>query len=142
MDPKKIPYGSQLLFPDRPCLAVDTGPAVINRQAARISGRTEAQRSALVVDRFFVTKSDALAWSNSHPHFMKLQVDLPASKAARLKNRCALSDSVKLASWGSAPRNWSITPQQWSGLKTALGGLLSAIAILEDRPETRLAVAN
>ena len=57
VDPRKIPYGSQLVFPDRTVLlAVDTGTAVRNRKAARKAGRTVNERSAIVVDRFF-TKS-------------------------------------------------------------------------------------
>src|SRR6202011_3007704 len=51
IDPRKIPYGSQLVFPDRTVLlAVDTGTAVRNRQAARKAGRTVNERSAIVVD--------------------------------------------------------------------------------------------
>lgn len=74
VDPKKIPYGSKVLFPDGPCVAVDTGPAVINRQAARSAGRNSRERSALVIDRFFETKAQALAWERAHPHFMTLRV--------------------------------------------------------------------
>src|SRR5881409_2456206 len=59
VDPKKIPYGSKVLFPDGPCVAVDTGPAVIDRKAARLSGRNRCERGALVVDRFFETKAAA-----------------------------------------------------------------------------------
>src|SRR6266853_4126300 len=47
VDPKKIPYGSHVLFPDATCLAVDSGPAVVNRAAARVCGRTAAQRGAI-----------------------------------------------------------------------------------------------
>jgi hypothetical protein len=54
VDPRKIPYGSQLVFPDRTVLlAVDIGTAVRNRKAARKAGRTVNERSAIVVDRFF-----------------------------------------------------------------------------------------
>jgi 3D (Asp-Asp-Asp) domain-containing protein len=74
VDPKKIPYGSKVYFPDGPCLAVDTGPAVINRKAARLSGRNSRERNALVIDRFFESKEKALAWERAHPHFMTVQV--------------------------------------------------------------------
>jgi 3D (Asp-Asp-Asp) domain-containing protein len=40
VDPKRIPYGSKVVFPDRACTAVDTGPAVVSRKAARAFGRT------------------------------------------------------------------------------------------------------
>src|ERR1700731_4443950 len=56
VDPKRIPYGSKLLFPDAKCVAVDSGPAVVSRTAARLSGKTALQRAALVIDRYFETK--------------------------------------------------------------------------------------
>jgi 3D (Asp-Asp-Asp) domain-containing protein len=79
VDPKRIPYGSKVVFPDRACTAVDTGPAVVSRKAARACGRTASQRNAIVVDRFFETKQEAMAWTNVHPHFMTLQVVRPGS---------------------------------------------------------------
>jgi 3D (Asp-Asp-Asp) domain-containing protein len=74
VDPDKIPYGSKVYFPDGPCVAVDTGPAVINRKAARLSGHNASQRNALVIDRFFESKEQALAWERAHPHFMTVRV--------------------------------------------------------------------
>src|SRR5215208_8154020 len=62
VDPKKIPYGSQVVFHDAECVAIDSGPDVVNRKAARLFGRTTAERSAIVIDRFFETKQEALAW--------------------------------------------------------------------------------
>jgi 3D (Asp-Asp-Asp) domain-containing protein len=79
VDPKRIPYGSRVVFPDRACTAVDTGPAVISRKAARLCGRTASQLKAIVVDRFFETKREAMAWTNAHPHFMTLQIVPPGS---------------------------------------------------------------
>jgi 3D (Asp-Asp-Asp) domain-containing protein len=79
VDPKRIPYGSKVVFPDRACTAVDTGPAVISREAARACGRTSSQRKAIVVDRFFETKREAMAWTNAHAEFMTLQVVSPGS---------------------------------------------------------------
>ena len=79
VDPKRIPYGSKVLFPDRACTAVDTGTAVVNRKAARRCGRTANQLKAIVVDRFFETKREAMAWTNGHPEFMTLQVVPPGS---------------------------------------------------------------
>jgi|SRR5262249_48270501 len=74
VDPKKIPYGSKVVFSDATCLAVDTGPDVVNRKAARLSGRNASERSAIVIDRFFDTKQKALAWARAHPHFMTVQI--------------------------------------------------------------------
>ncbi len=81
VDPKRIPYGSKVVFPDRACTAVDTGPAVISRKAARLCGRTASQLKAIVVDRFFETKREAMAWTNAHPEFMTLHVLPPGSHA-------------------------------------------------------------
>jgi 3D (Asp-Asp-Asp) domain-containing protein len=79
VDPKRIPYGSKVVFPDRICTAVDTGPAVVSRKAARLCGHTVSQLKAIVVDRFFETKREAMAWMNAHPHFMTLKVVRPES---------------------------------------------------------------
>src|SRR3954467_8921357 len=43
VDPKWIPFGSKVIFPDAACLAIDTGPAVISRRAARKCAKTAAQ---------------------------------------------------------------------------------------------------
>ena len=74
VDPKKIPYGSQVVFHDAECMAVDTGPDVVNRKASRLCGRSAAERNAIVIDRFFDTKEKALAWAKANPHFMVVQV--------------------------------------------------------------------
>src|ERR1700681_3985998 len=74
VDPKRIPYGSHVVFPDATCTAVDSGPAVVNRKAARVTGRTASQRNALVIDRFFESKEAALSWESRHPHFMTVRI--------------------------------------------------------------------
>jgi 3D (Asp-Asp-Asp) domain-containing protein len=80
VDPKRIPFGSRVLFPDTTCVAVDSGPAVVSRTAARSCGRTAVQKSAIVIDRFFESKEAALQWEKSHPHFMTVRVLPPGSK--------------------------------------------------------------
>jgi 3D (Asp-Asp-Asp) domain-containing protein len=81
VDPRRIPFGSRILLPTGETLAaVDTGTAVRNRKAARLSGRTDLERSALVIDRFFETKSQALAWASSHPIFMAIKVSAPIAQ--------------------------------------------------------------
>jgi 3D (Asp-Asp-Asp) domain-containing protein len=77
VDPRKIPYGSTIVFPDSEGVAVDTGPAVISRKAARVCGRSAVQKNALVIDRFFESKREALAWVNAHPHFITVRVIAP-----------------------------------------------------------------
>jgi 3D (Asp-Asp-Asp) domain-containing protein len=78
VDPNQIPYGSRVIFPDGTALAaVDTGSAVKNRKAARKSARTIYERNALVIDRFFETKSQALSWANRNPPFMTVRVVSP-----------------------------------------------------------------
>ena len=52
---------------------------MINRKAARLSGRNGRQRAALVIDRFFETEQQALAWERAHPHFMTVRVVPPHS---------------------------------------------------------------
>ena len=85
VDPKKIPYGSKIILGSEELTAVDTGPAVVSRQAARLSGRNPAEREAMVVDRYFETKSQAVAWEKSHPHFMKIQIVTPGMAKALAK---------------------------------------------------------
>src|SRR5437899_6756134 len=88
VDPKRIPFGSRVLFPDATCTAVDSGPAVVSRKAARMTGRTISQRNAVVIDRFFESKEAALSWESRHPHFITVRVGPPGS---RNKSRDALA---------------------------------------------------
>jgi len=80
VDPKKIPYGSKVVFADAECIAVDSGPGVINRKAARSGGRNAAERNGIVIDRFFDTKQKALAWARAHPRFMTVRILTPGTK--------------------------------------------------------------
>ena len=84
VDPKQIPFGSKVIFPDGDCLAVDTGPAVVKRVAARRCAKTSSERKALVIDRYFETKREALAWAAAHPHFINVRVVDPQRATARL----------------------------------------------------------
>jgi hypothetical protein len=93
VDPKKIPYGSQVVFHDADCVAVDTGPDVVNRKAARSCGRSAAERNAIVVDRFFDTKRKALAWAKANPDFMTVQVRPPDAEAVPRRDNLAVSVS-------------------------------------------------
>jgi 3D (Asp-Asp-Asp) domain-containing protein len=83
VDPRRIPYGSKVTLPDATLLAVDTGSAVRSRKAARRSGRTAQERNALVIDRFFETKQQALGWARRNPVFMLVRVSPPNSRPSR-----------------------------------------------------------
>ena len=93
VDPKKIPYGSKVLFADATCVAVDTGPAVVSRKAARSLGRTAAERNAIVIDRFFENKQQAVSWARTHPHFMTVGIQTPGSESKRNSARIAAKES-------------------------------------------------
>ena len=84
VDPRHIPYGSKVILPDATLLAVDTGSAVVSRKAARRAGRTAMERGALVIDRFFETKQQALSWANRNPYFMFVRVSTPDFRPASL----------------------------------------------------------
>src|SRR5216110_1988218 len=87
VDPKKIPYGSRVVLPDGTVLsAVDTGTAVRNRKAARRLGRTPNERSAIVIDKFFETKQQALTWANANPPFVNVKVIPPNAPAVAQPN--------------------------------------------------------
>lgn len=77
VDPRRIPYGSRVTLPDGTLVAVDTGSAVRSRKAARLSGRSTVERNALVIDRFFETKQQALSWARRNPYFMFVRISPP-----------------------------------------------------------------
>ena len=112
VDPHKIPYGSKVIVDGDELTAVDTGPAVASRKAARAEGRTREERRAPVVDRYFKSKEQALAWARSHPPFMQVRVIPP--------------DSSQTAQAGVAGSDTAITPRfdwRWLGGITALAAL-------------------
>src|SRR3989440_6115569 len=97
VDPKRIPYGSRVVLPDGTTLsAVDTGSAVRNRNAARRAGRTGSERSAVVIDKFFETKQQALSWANSNPPFVNVKV-IPPNAPAVSKPSITNSQPIALA---------------------------------------------
>jgi 3D (Asp-Asp-Asp) domain-containing protein len=90
VDPHKIPFGSQVIFDDASCVAVDTGSAVISRKAARECGRNVREQNALVIDRYFESKTEAMSWVANHRQFVNVWVVSPGSKTAKNRNRVAL----------------------------------------------------
>ncbi len=85
VDPRRIPYGSRVILPDGELVAVDTGSAVRSRRAARLCGRSASEKSAIVVDRFFETKGQALSWANRNPQFMTVRVQSPNETLTTVK---------------------------------------------------------
>lgn len=87
VDPRRIPYGSRVVLPDGTTLAaVDTGSAVRNRKAARGAARNSNERNAVVIDKFFETKQQALAWANTNPPFVNVKVIPPNAPAVAKPN--------------------------------------------------------
>ncbi len=120
VDPKKIPYGSKVVLPDGTSLsAVDTGSAVRNRKAARRAGRNLNERNAVVIDKFFETKQQALAWANSNPPFVSVKVVPPNAPALTQPN---ITNSQPVA----------LTPPQPS--KPPVGGSTAAMTIVSNPP--------
>ena len=103
VDPRRIPYGSKVTLPDATLLAVDTGSAVRSRKAARRSGRTALERNALVIDRFFETKQQALSWARRNPSFMHVRVSPPASRSPRSLRTAVLPPNSRAHRIASAP---------------------------------------
>lgn len=129
VDPDRIPYGSKVVFSDGDeCKAVDTGPAVVSRKAARLSGRNAAQREAIVVDRYFETKEEALAWADTHPHFMTLEVVTPGSKKRPLPERGTMLAQAKTTSTPTAETIMAV--QAPSGLKTLDATALALLPLI------------
>jgi hypothetical protein len=77
--------------------AVDTGSAVRNRKAARRAGRTHDERNAIVIDKFFETKRQALAWANANPPFVNVKV-MPPNAPAMAKPNITNSQPIALTS--------------------------------------------
>ena len=123
VDPKRIPYGSRVVLPDGTSLsAVDTGSAVRNRKAARRAGRTGSERSAVVIDKFFETKQQALSWANSNPPFVNVKV-IPPNAPAVSKPSITSSQPIALAQAQPTP-------------SAASGGSATAMTVASNAPTT------
>jgi len=111
VDPRRIPYGSKVVLPDGTALsAVDTGSAVRNRKAARKSGHTINERNAIVIDKFFETKQQALMWANSNPPFLNVKV-VPPNAALVARPNITTSRPIALAPAGGAASSTLASPQ-------------------------------
>jgi 3D (Asp-Asp-Asp) domain-containing protein len=79
VDPKVIPYGSVVNIPGLgKYLAVDTGSAVISREAARETGHTAEERSALVIDIYFESRRDGEEFAASSTKFASITWQAPS----------------------------------------------------------------
>ncbi len=99
VDPHKIPYGSKVIVGGDELVAVDTGPAVVSRRAARSCARNSAQRSAVVIDRYFETKREAKAWEKGHPQYMMVKVVPPADRTAKNSTRASKNENSVAAKY-------------------------------------------
>jgi 3D (Asp-Asp-Asp) domain-containing protein len=90
VDPAKIRFGSRVLFDDACCVAVDSGPDVTNRKAARLCARNARERNALVIDRFFESKSKAMEWAARHPKFVNVWLVAPDRVVTKKTSRVSL----------------------------------------------------
>ena len=78
VDPKIIPYGSVVEIAGLGSyLAVDTGSAVISREAARETGHTAEERNALVIDLFFESRQDGQHFAASGPKYASISWRTP-----------------------------------------------------------------
>ncbi len=91
VDPRIIPYGSTVKIDGLGSyLAVDTGSAVISREAAREAGHTDAERSALVIDLFFEHRKDGEKFAANGPKFASISWQAPRSADNEPKHTSSL----------------------------------------------------
>jgi 3D (Asp-Asp-Asp) domain-containing protein len=91
VDPRIIPYGSEVSIEGLGTyLAVDTGSAVISREAAKETGHTSAERSALVIDLYFDSRSEGERFAASGPKFAAISWHSPDTAANVLKKHSSL----------------------------------------------------
>src|SRR5438067_6920127 len=134
VDPKKIPYGSRVVLPDGTALsAVDTGSAVRNRKAARKLRRTSPERNAVVIDKFFETKRQALAWANSNPPFVSVKVIPPGAPAVAKPN---ITNSQPIVLSPKATTTTNVAPVSSTGAIVAT--VASPIGAIVKNPLGRL----
>jgi len=104
VDPRRIPYGSKVTLPDGTLIAADTGSAVRSRKAARRLGRTATERNAIVIDRFFETKREALGWAQRHPYFMFVRISPPDFRSGPSFTQPQKSTQAVSVTMPAAPR--------------------------------------
>jgi 3D (Asp-Asp-Asp) domain-containing protein len=78
VDPRIIPYGSVVEIAGvGKYVAVDTGSAVISREAAREAAHTTEERNALVIDLFFESRRDGERFAANGPKYAAISWTTP-----------------------------------------------------------------
>jgi 3D (Asp-Asp-Asp) domain-containing protein len=91
VDPSLIPYGSVINIPGMGNYrAVDTGSAVVSRQAAIGAAHTTPERNALVVDLFFENRQEAEQFAAHGPTFVSVSWNKPMTASDAPLNPRAL----------------------------------------------------
>jgi hypothetical protein len=91
VDPSLIPYGSVINIPGMGNYrAVDTGSAVVSRQAAIGAAHNAPQRNALVVDLFFENRQEAEQFAAHGPTFVSVSWNKPLTASDAPLNPRAL----------------------------------------------------
>jgi len=91
VDPRIIPYGSEVKISGLGTyLAVDTGSAVISREAAREAGHNAEERNALVIDLFFEHRSDGKKFAANGPKFASISWKTPHTADTEPKDNHSL----------------------------------------------------
>jgi len=86
VDPRIIPYGSVVEIAGvGKYLAVDTGSAVISREAARETGHNAEERSALVIDLYFASRRDGENFAASGPKYASISWWTPSTAGTQAK---------------------------------------------------------
>jgi len=98
VDPSIIPYGSVVdIAGVGKYLAVDTGSAVISREAAKEAAKNSTERNALVIDLYFESRSDAREFTANAPKYAPISWWTPS----------ATGDKAEEARHLFADENWN-----------------------------------
>jgi hypothetical protein len=103
VDPSIIPYGSVVEIAGvGSYLAVDTGSAVISREAAREAAHTPEEHDALVIDLFFESRQAGERFAANGPKYASIRWQAPRSADNASK------ESIGLI----AEENWNRLPNK------------------------------
>ncbi len=98
VDPKIIPYGSVVQIAGLGnYLAVDTGTAVVSRQAAKEAGHNRQERSALVIDLYFESRADGEEFAANGPKYASVSWSKPDGDAVLGMSASAVSEEAPIA---------------------------------------------
>ncbi|MCE0483766.1 MAG: 3D domain-containing protein [Methylacidiphilales bacterium] len=91
VDPSIIPYGSVVEITGLGrYLAVDTGSAVISREAAREAAHNAAERNALVIDIYFESSRDGQQFAANGPKYAPIRWWTPTAANSEAKQARSL----------------------------------------------------